>query len=84
MVAPQVDRQPCSRLGLGHEAALRGLTINPATAIGIADRVGSIEKGKDADLVLWTGDPLDVRCYVTQVLVNGKLAYDIRREPRRF
>ena len=72
------------RLGLGHEAALRGLTINPATAIGIADRVGSIEKGKDADLVLWTGDPLDVRCYVTQVLVNGKLAYDIRREPRRF
>jgi imidazolonepropionase-like amidohydrolase len=72
------------RLGLDPEAALRGVTIHPARAIGIDKRVGSLEAGKDADIVIWTGDPLDIRNYVTQTLVNGRLAYDILREPRRF
>ncbi len=72
------------RLGLEPEAALRALTIVPARAAGIEARIGSIEAGKDADLVIWTGDPLDVRSHVLQTIVNGKLVYDTRREPRRF
>lgn len=72
------------RLGLDPQAALRGMTIHSARAVGIEDRVGSLEKGKDADIVVWTGDPFDIRNYVSQVLVNGKIHYDIRKEPRRF
>ncbi len=54
--------------GLDRETALRAITINPARIIGIADRLGSLEPGKDADLVVWSADPLDVtsraeRCY---------------------
>ncbi len=73
-----------ARLGLEPEAALRALTIVPARAVGIDDRIGSIEVGKDADLVIWTGDPLDIRSHVLQSIVNGRMAYDTRREPRRF
>jgi imidazolonepropionase-like amidohydrolase len=72
------------RLGLDETVALRGITINGAKAVGIDDRVGSLEEGKDADIVLWTGDPFDVRSYVAVTLVNGKVAYDTRNEPRRF
>ncbi len=59
------------RLGLPDEWALRGLTINPARFVGIDHRVGSLEKGKDADMVVWTGDPLDPRRHVRRVMVNG-------------
>ncbi len=72
------------RLGLDPEAALRSITIEPARAGGIEGRVGSIEKGKDADIVVWTGDPFDMRSYVVLTLVNGRRAYDIREESRRF
>src|SRR6266699_2161 len=47
--------------GLDHDEALRALTINPARIAGIDDRLGSIEPGKDADLAIWSGDPLDMR-----------------------
>src|SRR6478752_7772092 len=46
--------------GLDRETALRAITINPARVLGLADRIGSVAVGKDADLVLWSGDPLDV------------------------
>jgi imidazolonepropionase-like amidohydrolase len=72
------------RLGLDEEAALRGITIHPARAMGLEKRLGSIEAGKDADLVLWSGDPLDVRSSVVVTMVSGKIAYDARKEPRRF
>ena len=72
------------RFGLDEEVALRGVTISGARAVGIEDRVGSIEAGKDADIVLWTGDPFDVRNHVVLTMVNGKVAYDSRREARRF
>ena len=55
--------------------ALRSITINPATVMGVEDRVGSLEKGKDADLVLWTGDPLDVRNRVLRTFVSGDEVY---------
>ncbi len=72
------------RLGLDPQVAMKGLTINPAKAIGLDKQIGSLEVGKDADIVLWSGDPLDIRNHVSFVLVNGKLAYDASQEPRRF
>jgi imidazolonepropionase-like amidohydrolase len=61
--------------GLDRDTALRALTINPARIIGIDDRLGSIEPGKDADLVIWSGDPLDVLSRVTLALMNGEEIY---------
>ena len=61
--------------GLDHDTALRALTINPARITGISDRVGSIEPGKDADLVIWSGDPLDVLSRVQRALLNGTEIY---------
>ena len=47
-------------------------------------RIGSIEEGKDADLVVWTGNPLDVRNHVVLVLVNGKIVYDVSKDGQRY
>ena len=61
--------------GLDRENALRALTINPARIAGIDDRLGSIEPGKDADLVIWSGDPLDVLSRAVRVFVDGTEIY---------
>jgi imidazolonepropionase-like amidohydrolase len=61
--------------GLDRDTALRALTINPARIVGIQDRLGSIEAGKDADLVIWSGDPLDVLSRVTRALIDGAEIY---------
>jgi imidazolonepropionase-like amidohydrolase len=61
--------------GLDRETALRALTINPARVAGIDDRLGSIEPGKDADLVIWSGDPLDVLSRAVRVFVDGAEIY---------
>lgn len=63
-------------LGLDEKTALECVTINPARAIGIADRVGSIEVGKDADLIIKAGSLFDVTIPVDMVLINGKIAYN--------
>ena len=52
--------------------ALRAITINPAEHIGIADRVGSLEEGKDADIVIMVGTPFDVDSKIQHVLIDGK------------
>jgi imidazolonepropionase-like amidohydrolase len=74
------------RYGMKIENAesVRGLTIIPAVVAGIADRVGSLEPGKDADILVLTGDPCDPRTSVERVYVHGKSAYDPARERRRF
>jgi imidazolonepropionase-like amidohydrolase len=61
--------------GLDPVTALRSITINPATVMGVADRVGSLQAGKDADFVLWTGDPLDVMQRAVAVYLRGKQVY---------
>jgi imidazolonepropionase-like amidohydrolase len=57
--------------GLPFEAGLAAITINPARMFGVADRVGSLEPGKDADLVIWTGDPLEMLTDATAVFIAG-------------
>lgn len=61
--------------GMGFEGALRAATIGSAKILGIDNRVGSLEPGKDADVVLYDGDPFEYTSHVTTVLVNGKVSY---------
>ena len=60
--------------GLPYEEAWKAITINPAQSTGIADRVGSLEAGKDADIVLADGDIMSVAAKVVGVYVNGEKA----------
>lgn len=63
--------------GLDYDAAWKAITINPATQTGIGDRVGSLEVGKDGDLVIWTADPITTvgaSAYVT--VIDGKVVYE--------
>ena len=62
--------------GLDTEQAWKAITLNPAESIGIADRVGSLEPGKDGDVVIWTADPMTTvgaKSYTT--VVDGKIVY---------
>ncbi len=65
-----------SASGVGDAGALAAVTLSAARHIGIDDRVGSLEEGKDADLVLWSGDPLDGRSRALSVIVDGEIAYE--------
>lgn len=66
------------RGGLDFESALEAVTIQPARMLGVEDRVGSVEVGKDADLVLWNGPPFEPSSRVVGVLVDGVLKVDPR------
>ena len=72
------------RYGWKEAEAIRGLTIEPASALMIADRVGSLEPGKDADILITTGSIIDPRNYVVRVFIDGKSIYDIKHDRRRF
>jgi imidazolonepropionase-like amidohydrolase len=63
------------RSGLDEETALKAITINPAEILGIADRVGSLEVNKDADIVIFDRHPFDVQSKTTHVLIDGEIAY---------
>lgn len=65
--------------GLSPPEALATVTIDAARILGIADRVGSIERGKDADLVLFDGDPLEYTTHVTGVLIDGAVVSEETR-----
>ena len=58
------------------DQAIRWLTINPAWALGLDDRIGSIEVGKNADVILWSGDPFSVYSRPEKVWVDGAMLYD--------
>ncbi len=65
-----------SRAGLPYDEAWKAITINPATSLGVGDRIGSLEPGKDGDVVIWEGDPLKevgVESYTT--IVDGKIVH---------
>ena len=62
------------RAGMSEQGAWRAVTINPAEALGLGDRIGSIEPGKDADVAIYDGDPLrDIGARAWKVLVDGKV-----------
>jgi imidazolonepropionase-like amidohydrolase len=70
--------------GLDRDTAMRALTINPAHIVGIDDRLGSIEPGKDGDVVIWSGDPLDVPSRVERAFVDGQEIYTFADGEGRF
>jgi imidazolonepropionase-like amidohydrolase len=70
--------------GLDAEEALRSITINPARIWGVADRYGSIETGKVANLIVTTGDPLDVRSVVRHLFIRGQLVPFTDRHTRNY
>ncbi|MBI2806749.1 MAG: amidohydrolase family protein [Planctomycetes bacterium] len=62
--------------GLGHERALRAITLDAARILGIDDQFGSIEPGKAADLVLYDGDPFEHATHVTYTIIAGRVVHD--------
>ncbi|MDQ2584515.1 amidohydrolase [Saccharothrix yanglingensis] len=61
--------------GLDPKVGLESITVNPAAIMGLDDRVGSLRPGLDADVVIWSGDPLDVMSRATNVFVDGREVY---------
>ena len=72
----QWDAAFAVRGGASPEAALRAVTLTAAEAIGVDDRLGSLAAGKDADIVIWEGDPLDYRFNVETTIVSGRVLYE--------
>jgi imidazolonepropionase-like amidohydrolase len=66
--------------GLTHDEALKLVTLNPAIQLGIDKRVGSIDVGKDADLVIYNHDPLSAYAVVQQTLIDGRVYFDRKRD----
>jgi imidazolonepropionase-like amidohydrolase len=73
-----------ARYGADPYTMLRAVTIHPAQAFGIDDRVGSLEPGKDADVVIYDGDPLDPRTKVLRVWIDGSVQYEYEPGRQRF
>jgi len=61
--------------GMSEEDALKSITLNAADIAGVSDRIGSIEPGKDADLVVWEGHPFELRARPREVLVRGEVVH---------
>jgi len=67
--------------GMPHEAALRAVTLTPAEVWGVADEVGSLERGKAGDVVVWSGDPFELLTSVEHVFIDGvEISYDTRQK----
>jgi len=64
--------------GLPYDYALKAITIIPAEILGVADRVGSLEVGKDADLRLLSGDPLEYMTKCQKVIIDGEVVYSLK------
>lgn len=67
----------CWGNGMREEDALRAITLTPAETLGVQDRVGSLDAGKDADFVVWSGHPFRVRSKVEQVFIEGELVHQV-------
>ena len=70
------------RHGVSRDEALRAITLNPAKVLGLDQRLGSIEPGKDAHLVVFSGDPLDFNSVVERVFIDGIPAYEREKDVR--
>ena len=70
-----IDAAIAAGYGMTDDQVLRAVTLVPAQILGVADRVGSLEVGKDADVIVLDGPPLSVKTWVQRVYVNGELVY---------
>ena len=70
-----------AREGLGIEEGLKAITINAAEICGVADRVGSLEEGKDADIAIFDGNPMEVFTKTKYTIMNGKVVFENRELP---
>ncbi|MBA2249834.1 MAG: amidohydrolase [Chitinophagaceae bacterium] len=66
--------------GMSEQDAFKMVTLNPAIMLHVADRIGSIKVGKDADLVLWTDNPLSIYAKASTTIVDGIIYYDMQRD----
>jgi imidazolonepropionase-like amidohydrolase len=66
--------------GMSEIEAWKMVTLNPAILLHLDDRMGSIKVGKDADLVLWTTNPLSIEAIVEMTIIDGKILYDTKRD----
>jgi hypothetical protein len=71
-----IDAAFAVRGGLDTRNALRTITLDAAEILGVADRIGSVEEGKDADVLILDGDPLHYKTFVEVAIVNGKVVYE--------
>jgi imidazolonepropionase-like amidohydrolase len=78
---PHLDAAFAVRGGLDNRKALRTITLDAAKMLGVDSRIGSLEVGKDADVLILQGDPLHYATFVTTAIVNGKVVYEMSREP---
>jgi imidazolonepropionase-like amidohydrolase len=79
---PTYQAAQCVRHGVPRAEALRAITLNPARMLGLEQRLGSLEPGKDAHLVVFSGDPLDFNSVVEQVFIDGIPAYERAKDAR--
>jgi imidazolonepropionase-like amidohydrolase len=70
-------------IDISRAEAWQWLSYNPAKALGVADVTGSLESGKDADLVVWSGDPFSVYTLAEQVYVDGAVVFDLNDPDRQ-
>lgn len=65
----------CVKQGLSFEGGLKAVTIHAAQICGTADRVGSLEPGKDADIAIFTGNPMEIFTRTLYTIIDGKIVY---------
>jgi imidazolonepropionase-like amidohydrolase len=79
-----IDAAKLQKFGdLSEDEALKTITLNPAWQLGIQDRVGSIDVGKDADVVIWNGHPFNTSSRVETTLIDGEVFFDRQQDLAR-
>ena len=76
-----LDAAKAVRYGMDRQKAFEALTINPAWVLGLEDRIGSIEEGKDADIAIFSGHPFNIYTLVEMTIVDGEIVFDRSKEP---
>jgi imidazolonepropionase-like amidohydrolase len=66
--------------GMSHDDALRAVTLTPAEVFGVSDRIGSLQAGRDANVVVWSGDPFEFSTRVEHVLIKGREVQEPSRQ----
>jgi adenine deaminase len=66
--------------GMSEENAWKMVTLNPAKLLHLDDRMGSLKAGKDADIVIWSANPLSIEAKVQTTIIDGIIYYDVKRD----